>query len=438
MKLNRLFFMRKANLLFALFFLSVLFFYSCKKDGELIPAFDSGNANVVAVDTFSIKTSLVREDSIRTDLSAYNLLGLYNDPIFGYTSASIYSQVTLNGLNVDFGAGATLDSAILTLQYQGMYGDTLSALSINVFEIITQMDKSTNYFSNTFLAHDPTPITSLNFIPNLKDSVFSLFDNKNKAPHLRINLGNTFGNKILAESGGTNLANNTNFTQFFKGFYITTTDSVQNSTLPSGQGSIAYFNINSSLSTVTIYYNDTSKYSFLMNAESVKYSRFNHNYSGTDIEAQLLGGGDTTITYVQTLAGVKTKIEIPHIKSILNEGNVAINQAKLIVTIENNSDVTYAAVPTLTLVGINDDGASVFLPDFFEGLNFFGGFLDQTEKTYTFNIPRHLHSMIYNSSDNNGMYLLATGQSISANRSVLGTQKNPNAKLNLKIIYTKL
>jgi len=341
-------------------------------------------------------------------------------------------------VDVDFGAGATLDSAILTLQYQGMYGDTLSALSINVFEIITQMDKSTNYFSNTFLAHDPTPIASLNFIPNLKDSVFSLFDNKNKAPHLRINLGNTFGNKILAESGGTNLANNTNFTQFFKGFYITTTDSVQNSTLPSGQGSIAYFNINSSLSTVTIYYNDTSKYSFLMNAESVKYSRFNHNYTGTDIEAQLLGGGDTSVTYVQTLAGVKTKIEIPHIKSILNEGNVAVNQAKLIVTIENNSDVTYAAVPTLTLVGINDDGTSVFLPDFFEGLNFFGGFLDQTEKTYTFNIPRHLHSMIYNSSDNNGMYLLATGQSISANRSVLGTQKNPNAKLNLKIIYTKL
>ncbi len=175
-----------------------------------------------------------------------------------------------------------------------------------------------------------------------------------------------------------------------------------------------------------------------MNAESVKYSRFNHNYSGTDIEAQLLGGGDTSITYVQTLAGVKTKIEIPHIKTILNEGNVAINQAKLVVTIENNSDAVFAAVPTLTLVGINDDGSSVFLPDFFEGLNFFGGFLEQTEKTYTFNIPRHLHSMIYNSSNNNGMYLLATGQSITANRSVLGTQKNSTAKLKLKIIYTKL
>lgn len=430
--------MRKANLLFALFFLSVLFFYSCKKDGELIPAFDSGSVNLVKVDTFSILTKLVREDSIRTDLSAFNLLGLYNDPIFGLASSSIYSQVTLNGLNVDFGAGATLDSAILTLQYQGIYGDTLSSLNINVFEITTQMDKSTNYFSNTFLTHDPNPITSLSFIPNLKDSIYTLFDSLNKAPHLRINLGSTFGNRILAESAGTNLANNTNFTNFFKGLYITTTNSVQNSTLSSGQGSIVYFNINSALSTVTIYYNDTSKYSFLMNAESVKYSRFDHNYTGTDIEAQLLGNGDTTLTYVQTLAGVKTKIEIPHIKRILNEGDVAINQAKLTVTLENNSDLTFAAVPTLTLVGISEEGTSVFLPDFFEGLNFFGGFLEQTEKTYTFNIPRHLHSMIYNPSENKGMYLLATGQSISANRSVLGTQKNSTAKLKLEIIYTKL
>lgn len=438
MKLTHSIFMRKAKLLSALFFLSTLFFYSCKKDGELIPVFDSGNANLVAVDTFSLKTSLVREDSIRTDLSAFNLLGLYNDPVFGYTSASIYSQITLNGLNVDFGIGATLDSAVLTLQYQGMYGDTLSALSINVYEITTQMDKSTNYFSNTFLTHDPTPITTLSFTPNLKDSIFELFDSTNKAPHLRINLGNTFGNRILAESGGSNLANNTNFTQFFKGIYLTTTDSVQSSTLPSGQGSIAYFNINSTLSTVTIYYNDTSKYSFLMNAESVKYSRFDHNYTGTDVAAQLLGGGDTTVTYVQTLAGVKTKIEIPHIKNILNEGNVAINQAKLVVTIENNTDAVFTAVPTLTLVGINDNGTSVFLPDFFEGLNFFGGFLEKTEKTYTFNIPRHLHSMIYNPTANNGMFLLATGQSITANRSVLGTQKNSSAKLNLKIIYTKL
>lgn len=438
MKLINLFFLRKATLLSALFFLSTIFLFSCKKDGELIPQFDKGNINLVAVDTFSLKTSLTREDSLRTDLSGFNLLGIYNDPIFGLASSSIYSQVTLNGLNVNFGIGATLDSAILTMQYSGMYGDSLSPMSINVFELTTALDKGINYFSNTFVAHNSTPMISTIFVPNLKDSIFELFDSTNKAPHLRINLGNAFGNAILAESGGSNLATNDAFTQFFKGLYITTVDSVFNSSLMPGQGSIVYFNINSPLSTVTIYYNDTSRYDFLMNAESVKYSRFNHNYSGTPVEAKLQGLGDTSVSYVQTLAGVKTKIEIPHIKEILNEGNVAINQAKLIVTIENGTDATFQAVPTLTLVGISNDETSVFLPDFFEGLNFFGGFIDPIEKTYTFNIPRHLHTMIYNTTADNGMYLLATGQSVSANRTVLGTQKNSTAKLKLKIIYTKL
>ena len=138
------------------------------------------------------------------------------------------------------------------------------------------------------------------------------------------------------------------------------------------------------------------------------------------------------------MAGVKTKIEVPHIKELIKDGEVVINKAELIVTIENGTDVNYSAIPTLMLVSIDNSGQSVFLPDFFEGLPFFGGSLNSTEKTYTFNLPRHVHSMIYNSGSNNGMYLVATGQSISANRSVITTNKNQIAKLKLNITYTKL
>ncbi|HEY9082209.1 MAG TPA: DUF4270 domain-containing protein [Vicingaceae bacterium] len=439
MKISQVLFMRKVTLLSALFFLSIaLFFYSCKKDGELVPEFDSGNANIMKTDTFTIVTSLAKEDSIRTDVSIYNLLGIYNDPVFGPTASSFYTQATLNGLNVDFGVGAVLDSAVLTLAYNNVYGDTNAAISVNVYEITEQMSTSDSYYSNQKLAYDVTPITTTTFSPKVADSVFVAFEGGNVAPHLRINLGNTFGNKIFAESGTSNLANNANFTQFFKGFYLTTTDSVQNTTLSPGQGAIAYFNTNSSLSTLTLYYNDTSKYDFIINSESAKYNRFDHNYTGTDIEAQLLGGGDSTVSYVQTMAGVKTKLEVPYIKEIIKDGEVVINKAELIVTIESGTDGTYPTIPMLTLVAIDNNGQSVFLSDFFEGLDFFGGSLNTTEKTYTFNIPRHLHSMIYNTTSNNGMYLVATGQSISANRSVITTNKNQIAKLKLNITYTKL
>src|SRR5690606_10874034 len=319
---------RKATMLSAVFFLLITFtFTSCKKDGELEPDFDGGNVNINRVDTFSIVTSLVKEDSIRTDVSSLNLLGLFNDPVFGLSSASFFTQVTLNGLNVDFGTGAVLDSAVLTMAYSNLYGDTASPMSINVFEVTQQMSPDDAYYSNQKLTYNSTPIVSTTFTPKLNDSVYVTFDSTNKAPHLRINLGNTFGNKIIAESSTANLANNSSFTQFFKGFYITTTDSVQNTSLAPGQGSIVYFNMNSSLSTLTLYYNDSSKYEFLINAESAKFNRFDHNYTGTDVEAQLQGGGDTSVSYIQTMSGVKTKLEIPYLKNLIDAGDVVINKA---------------------------------------------------------------------------------------------------------------
>ena len=100
MKISQALIMRKVMLLSALFFLCIVFFFnSCKKDGELVPEFDSGNANIMKTDTFTIVTSLAKEDSIRTDVSIYNLLGIYNDPVFGPTASSFYTQATLNGLN---------------------------------------------------------------------------------------------------------------------------------------------------------------------------------------------------------------------------------------------------------------------------------------------------------------------------------------------------
>lgn len=430
---------RKAIMLSAVFFLLIAFsFSSCKKDGELEPDFDGGNVNIIRVDTFSIITSLVKEDSIRTDVSAFNLLGLFNDPVFGLSSASFFTQATLNGLNVDFGTGAVLDSAVLTMAYSNLYGDSASPMSINIFEVTEQMSPDDAYYSNQKLTYDPNPIVSKTFTPNLNDSVYVIFDSINKAPHLRINLGNTFGNKIFAESGTANLADNNSFTQFFKGFYITTTDSVQNATLAPGQGSIVYFNMNSSLSTLTLYYNDSSKYEFLINAESAKYNKFDHNYTGTDVEAQLQGGGDTTITYIQTMAGVKTKLEIPYLKNLIDDEDVVINKAELQVVIENGSDATYPAIEMISLVSIDASGQSVFLPDISQGLDFFGGSLDNDTKTYSFNLPRHAHNMIYNPSSDYGMYLIATGQSITANRSVITSNKNTVAKLKLIVTYTKI
>jgi hypothetical protein len=435
------FLMRKVLLLSAIFFLALNF--SCKKDGKLTPDFDSGNLSILFTDTFSLTTSVVLDDSLRTDLAVSNMLGIYNDPIFGPVSSSIYTQIILTGVNVDFGATPTLDSVVLTLDYDGLHGDTGSQMSVNVYELSTQMDKSTDYYSNTYLAYNPTALGSVTFKPNLIDDVSLGFDTIKRDPHLRIKLSNTFGQSLLnADATGSNdLANNTSFTSFMKGFYITTTDSVSNTSLLPEEGSILSFNLNSSLSTLTLYYNDTSKYDFTINTDAEKYSRFAHNYTGTDVEAHYTSSPsrDTTVTYISAMSGVKTKLEIPHIKNLASDGPVIINKAELVLTLDNGSDGNFdVPLPSLSIVGIDASGDAFFLPDFFEGIDYYDGRYDDVAKTYTFNIARYINQLVYNTPVDYGMYIVANGASVLSNRTVVGSQKSVVSKMRLNITYSKL
>lgn len=434
--------MRKGIFLFAIFFLTLLF--SCKKDGKLSPDFDDSNLTILFTDTFSLKTTLIKEDSLRTDLAIYNLLGLYNDPIFGPTSSSIYAQVTLTGLNVDFNSTtSTLDSIVLTLDYKSLYGDTVTPMAVNVYELNNDLSSGTDYYSTTYVAYNPTLLGSSTFVPNLSDSVNLVFQGETKKPHLRIKLSNTFGQYIMdGDAANLNMmVDNTTFLTYMKGIYITTVDSVSSTSLASGTGSIAAFNINSAMSTVTIYYNDTSSYDFTINTDGVKYSRFAHNYTGTDVEAHInqLPTRDTTITYVSTMAGVKTKLEIPNIKNIIQDGNVLINKAELVLTIEGGTEGNFdEALSSISLTGIDANGDAIFLPDFFEGLDYYGGNRDATARTYTFNISRHINDLIYSTTTDYGMYLIAKSASITSNRSVIGSGKNLISKMRLNITYSKL
>lgn len=434
--------MRNAFVFSAIFFLIGLF--SCKKDGELQPDFDDGGLSISFVDTFTVTTELIEEDSIRTDLSIYNLLGLYHDPIFGPMSSSIYTQLTLTGVNVDLNSTTSiLDSVVLTLDYEALYGDTGSPMSINVYELSSPLSDDNDYYSNNRTTFNPTPIGSLTFTPNLKDSVNLAFNSETKAPHIRVTLSNTFGQSLMnADASGTNdMKDNETFTQYMNGLYITTVDSVNNTTTPSGQGSVLALNMNSTLSTVTIYYNDTSKYDFSINTDGVKYCRYAHNYSGTDIEAHLndLPSKDTTLSYLSTMAGVKTKVEIPHIKNIANNGPVVINKAELIVTVENGTEGNFdEPLESISLVGIDENGETFFLPDFYEGLDYYGGDYDSNTRTYKFNIARHVNDLLYGSVINHGLYLVANGASISTKRSVIASDKNSTTKIKLNITYSKL
>ena len=76
------------------------------------------------VDTFSVVGFSQLEDSLQTsNLNSGNwLLGSFNDPVFGISASTMYTQFRLPSSNVDFGDGATIDSVVMYLSYAGAYG----------------------------------------------------------------------------------------------------------------------------------------------------------------------------------------------------------------------------------------------------------------------------------------------------------------------------
>ncbi|MCD4724838.1 MAG: DUF4270 domain-containing protein, partial [Bacteroidales bacterium] len=111
------------------------------ESAELLVIFDSETG---------LLSHSVREDSVRTDGNAIKtaMLGSMLDPVFGKTTAEIFSQFRLSENGHDFGTDAILDSLILSLAYTGLYGDSLSSQTIRIFELSESMDPDSTYFSN--------------------------------------------------------------------------------------------------------------------------------------------------------------------------------------------------------------------------------------------------------------------------------------------------
>src|SRR5665213_1634780 len=133
--------------------LFILFcFASCKKEGNIGTNVQASDEliDLKSKDLFPI-TYTMREDSVRSDLSPIIQIGNIYDPIFGKSTAALFTQLVIpnNLLDLSFGAGAQLDSTFLSLSYNyDFYGDTLTQQTFNVYQMIQNIYYDTAYYSN--------------------------------------------------------------------------------------------------------------------------------------------------------------------------------------------------------------------------------------------------------------------------------------------------
>jgi len=424
----------------AIFLLSFLF--SCEEPDivgmEVQPPNDK--LNVEFCDTITLSAYSMEEDSIRTDETVYNLLGSNYDPVFGKNSASFYSQFRLSSNNANFGTNPGLDSIVLSFVYAGRYGDTTAQQTVKVYELAESIYQDSAYYSNRDILTTGVALASKTFVPDIRDSV--TVGSVKQAPQLRISLDPTLGQRFL-DASSASLTDNTGFLEFFKGIYVTAMPAAS-------EGAIMLFDLLNSSSKITLYYHndaaDSLQYNFVIDEYCARINHFNHSkYQYADPYLRSEVSGDTTkgdsILYLQSMAGLKIRIEYPYIKNLIKNGRIAINNANLIVAVDNNdaSLPDYAPPPQLVLLE-ELDGKIRLLLDQYEGMTYYGGVYNSSKKEYKFNIARHIQQVVDGIKENLGLYLVVwlADRPNKANRVVLNGTKRQNGNLRLQITYTKL
>jgi hypothetical protein len=418
------------------------------------------------IDTITINASTVVEDSIITNTLEQYPLGYLNDPIMGKTSASIGMSLTLDPPGLSFGTNPVLDSAVLVLYYgREFHGDSTSKFQIEVRQLSNVIPESSPQYNTKTIASNSQILGSKFSSFNLKDSVkvTELVKGKpdvqkSKAPHLRIQLDKNFISNNLLNANASTLVSNLELNKALKGLYLSV-----NNAQTTGKGGIAFFNLTDS-SRLEVYYKsengtatDTTLQKFpIKNNLSPVVANFKHDYTGTAIQTQL-NNPNTKFdnTFVQGLAGLRTKLNFPHLDKLKSLGNITINKAELVVSVVGGTD-QFKPAQRLLLYQTDIAKQRQLIQDF--GINpvisltdlDFGGFYDSKNKRYKFVITTYIQDMLRGRTKQYDTYIAPVlinynrqsgpvPSGATATSAVIGSGKaGVSYKMKLNIIYSKI
>jgi hypothetical protein len=431
-------------------------FWSCTNDPgkiglDLLPNDDLVVVGSV-VDT-DIQSYTASDEVQRTDESSFNLLGTFNDPVFGKTIADFACQYRLSGFP-GFSKIEQIDSLVLYLGYKEIYGDTLTPQNLKIYELVSDLPFDDKFYQNVDLKamSKGDVLSERSYIPKFRlDSLTNKYGSTNKIPkdtvtqEIAFVMNSTLINKLLAADSLTN-SDNDRFINYFKGLYIEANDVSQQGTLMKiiGSGIVMYYHKE----------NDTTKYIFNYknNTNASRVSRFVHDYSTTsfaaNLDAELV---QDSLIYVQTTGGIRSKINIPNLgiwaKMIPDMANdpdtthLTINKAELIFKLDTAFSQPRFFRPSeqLVLAAIDSIGKTYLPADHTYSAAYYGGTYNIIDRTYRFNIAQHIQDIINKKpgKENNGFYLETAYKNSTSRRAVL---KGATSKtgIRLEITYTKV
>lgn len=407
---------------------------SCNKKNKTIGESALSEDDILnsgGVDTFALTTFSIVEDSISSKNPRFNLLGSVNDPVFGTTEASFYTQISLSGFSPDFGvlADVIIDSFVVSFRYGGYYGE-ISEHLFEVYEIDEDLYEDSSYYQFSNLATKPA-----NLVPTDNNEGFILpkplteavVGQDTVAPQLRIPLDTVFARQLmeLAET----VADNDEFIESFKGLYFKVNNGVQSP----GQGNILYLESTNPASKLTVYYQkegELQEFDFLISSTLVDFNHVDIDNTSTNVEFVI---NDTlagqTAFYAQAFK-TRAKIQFPTFDDLPKD--IVIHKATLELPINYFlGDDFYPSTIVSAAARFQEESDQYFLVDNNVQYN-------QQSRSYIINLRPYLQSVINGQTINDGIVISPLFFNTSSERMIFNGPNTTNKlKPKLSVVYTE-
>jgi len=444
----------KLNSLF-LCFLAFTILASCNKPEDDFLNTTSGKnlLNLQQTDTISIDmvsypvTRLWQTGNLTGDV-----IGTFNDPIFGRTTAGVYAQVRYGqyASPPTWTKTSTLDSLVLTVKLANSTVQLLAngTLGNSNFAGQTWHIFKQAYTMNALGAAYPSD-TVLNVSMEIGNAPvrFNAVDSMVTVTIKGVNVNKLFRDSIFDTTQAT-FTDPTLFDQLFHGIYILP-DSVLGS--GAGNGELGTFDLTDTAhSKFWVYYDGGKPWNMVMNYPAQRANVYRHNNTNT-IAWHNSGSNapkNNDRVYLQSLAGYKCVVNLPHLANLVQNNMIVINQAEFIFPkVDSSADPFNNQYPPKILFRPQAHDGSDSVYDFSDDVvDYYAQAYQPSAKAYKYIMSRYIQRLLYNYRNNKNLKTFGINMTIPPDgpnvpsRTMLYTQ-HAGIKANrpkLVITYTKI
>jgi len=421
---------------------------SCTSENDpntsVIPTSDS--LLLTYSDTTTLTAFIELDDTIRTDATERVLLGSMYDPVFGRCTSAFYSTFTISqSLNTELNT-YTVDSVILTMRAEGGYGDLSKFTGYQVLEVFELTEDIPDapiggYNSTTSFDYNPVPLATYGFSPQF-------FPLGTEPSSIRIKLNPAFGNRFFATPNDT--VNSANVRDYIKGIYVRINPTVTAMQSP-GQGGMAYFKLNSDVSSLKVYYRKnsgtvTNILKFPMATTSNKrvnvFEHFDYVDADPALQTKLADTTNTIVSdklYIQALNGIRIKVKMPYLMNYVDSGPIIVNRAEFVLPIDPTQDLhLYDEPDNLMAYYLGSDGLIHFMPDI--PYTYYDSFLDPVTQQYKIVLTQYVQKILNGENIPSEFYfdIPVLAKYTDAFRMVLNSPEHATKPMKLNLTYTRI